>query len=203
MNRIIVLRHAQTDWNNAGRFQGTVDIALNESGREQATVASAVIAQFRPSFVISSDLRRAFDTATAVAQLLGLDVTVDKRLRERAYGPWEGLTRDEVKQQFPDEFVAWQARQPFHLPGMETQKEVADRGKAVLSDVGSKLDSQTAVVVGHGGALRQAIAAFLGWEPSQADTIRGLANCHWSDLRHGNAGWLMYGYNVGANPAPS
>jgi len=92
--RIVCLRHGQTLWNVEKRFQGHTDIALDETGVAQAARAASLLAALRPTMIVSSDLRRAFDTASALARLTGLDVAVDKALRERGGGEWEGLTRD-------------------------------------------------------------------------------------------------------------
>jgi broad specificity phosphatase PhoE len=202
VSRLIVLRHGQTEWNTAGRFQGVTDIDLHAAGRAQAAQAAAVLVGLQPRLVVSSDLRRALGTAQAIADLAGLQVRVDKRLRERAYGPWEGLTREEVEAQYAESFAAWRQRRPFTLDGIEPQAEVADRGAAVLTDVAAELgDDDTAIVVGHGGSARHAVAALLGWDLAQAETIRGLGNCCWADLRSGPSGWRMHGYNLSAVPS--
>lgn len=200
MSRLILLRHGQTEWNSAGRFQGTTDIDLDETGRRQADSAAKALAALQPDLVYTSDLRRARDTATPVADLAGLTVRCDPRLRERSYGPWEGLTRAQVKAQFPDEFADWEARRPFRLTGLEGRDEIAARGGAVLTDIAAELESdQTAVVVSHGGLLRPGMVAFMGWPDTVADSLVGLGNCCWADLRSGSVGWRMHGFNLSAH----
>lgn len=196
MKRLIVLRHGQTAWNDENRVQGSVDIELNDAGRAQARAAAEVLARVEPSIVVTSDMRRAGDTAWAIAELVGLEVRIDKRLRERAYGPWEGLTRPEIAERFPAEFEQWQARRPFHLEGMEVLGEVADRTAAALTEVAAEPGEGTAIVVTHGGSSRQGIVRFLGWDQQLAGTIFGMGNCHWADLRNTVSGWRLYGYNL-------
>ncbi|MFD0559980.1 putative phosphoglycerate mutase [Stackebrandtia endophytica] len=199
MKRIILLRHGQTEWNNAGRFQGTTDVALDDVGRQQADRAAKALAAIGPHSVFASDLSRAHDTAVPLAGLIGASVQVDPRLRERGYGPWEGLTRAEVSAAFPERFADWEARRPFHVDGIEQQDEVAERGREVLESIAATLPADgTAVVVSHGGVLRQAVAAFLGWNLAQADTISGLGNCCWADVQQGGSGWRLHGYNKSA-----
>ncbi|ADD45105.1 histidine phosphatase family protein [Stackebrandtia nassauensis] len=198
MKRLIVLRHGQTAWNDENRVQGSVDIDLNEAGRAQAGEAAKVLARLTPSVVVASDMRRAVDTAQLVADLVGLDVRIDKRLRERAYGPWEGLTRAQIAERFPEAFELWRARKPFELEDMEVLSEVADRTAAALSEVAAEPGDGTAVVVTHGGSSRQGIVRFLGWSQEQANTMFGMENCHWADLRLEHTGWRMYGYNLSA-----
>ncbi|MGH8794970.1 MAG: histidine phosphatase family protein [Stackebrandtia sp.] len=199
MNRLIVLRHGQTAWNDNGRVQGISDVDLDDVGRRQAARAAPTLAKLRPSLIVSSDLSRALDTARAVADLVGTDVVIDKRLRERAYGPWEGLNHAEIEAAFPKEFAAWKARKPFEQDGIESPVEVAARGKEVLEDYASRL-GETALLVSHGGLSRAAVGSFLNWTFAQIGTVRGLDNCHWADLQMGRSGWLLYGYNIAALP---
>lgn len=201
MKRMLIVRHGHTAWNGEGRIQGTSDIALDPVGREQAVEAAKALREVHPDVVYSSDLSRAADTAHTIADACGVEVRVEKRLRERAYGPWEGLTRAELQDRYPEEYAAWLARKPFQLSGIEVPEDVAARGAAVLADIAERLGAEdTAIIVGHGGATRQAIAGFLGWSTSQAETVRGLGNCRWADLRQGPPGWRLFGYNLGSTP---
>src|SRR5699024_7060288 len=127
---MLIVRHGHTQWNGEGRIQGTTDVALDSQGRAQAAAAAEALRTVRPSVIYTSDLARAADTAQAIADVCDVDVRVDKRLRERAYGPWEGLTRTKLKERYPDEFAAWLARKPFQLSGIELPEEVAVRGAA-------------------------------------------------------------------------
>ncbi|CAM3581706.1 histidine phosphatase family protein [Stackebrandtia soli] len=199
MSRIIVLRHGRTEWNDLGKFQGAVDVALDDVGRSQAEAAAVVLAQLPITVVVSSDLSRALETATVVANRLGVGVRIDERLRERAYGPWEGLTRAEIEAKYPDEFVAWQRREPVELPGIEDRDVVAERGGRALAEVADAVrPGEVALVSSHGATSRQALGWFLGWTPEQTDTVFGLSNCHWADLRSTPSGWRLHGYNLSA-----
>lgn len=93
-----VLRHGQTDWNLQARLQGSTDIALNDTGRQQAKKAATVFEAHSISHIYCSPLSRAHETATIVAGHLGLEVVIDKRLTERNFGAFEGLTIDDVAQ---------------------------------------------------------------------------------------------------------
>ena len=83
-------RHGQTTWNAERRFQGQSDIPLDATGQAQAERAARLLAGLRPDMIVSSDLSRAASTAAPLAQLTGLDVILDKDLRERHGGQWEG-----------------------------------------------------------------------------------------------------------------
>lgn len=197
MRRLIVLRHGQTDWNDAGRFQGAADIDLNDAGRAQATRAAKALVDAGPVRIVASDLRRAFDTARPVAEAAGLEIDVDTRLRERAYGPWEGLTRDEIAARDPGPYKQWRARKPIDLEGVEPQGQVAERCAAGLAEAVAAAEG-TVVVVTHGGASRHGIVRFLGWDDSVAEGLIGLGNCRWAELRHGGDAWRLYRYNANA-----
>src|SRR6185437_6520135 len=89
--RLVLWRHGQTTWNLEHRFQGQTDIPLDPTGEAQAEQAARRLATLRPHALFSSDLSRAQQTAAPLARLTGLPVTLDKDLRERFGGDWEGL----------------------------------------------------------------------------------------------------------------
>ena len=96
MTTLLLARHGETDWNREFRIQGSSDIELNELGRQQAQFLAQELTDVDLDAIYSSDLSRAQATAAAVAATHGLDVKLDPRLRERSFGSWEGLTREDV-----------------------------------------------------------------------------------------------------------
>src|SRR3954463_7829681 len=96
-----MLRHGQTDYNLGSRMQGQLDTDLSELGRNQAVAAAEVLAKRQPLLIVSSDLRRALDTAIALGERVGLPVTTDTRLRETHLGDWQGMTHLEVDEIAP------------------------------------------------------------------------------------------------------
>lgn len=146
MSRILVVRHGQSTWNAAGRWQGQADPPLSEHGVEQATIAAKAVEH--ADLVWSSDLRRAHHTARVLAAPHGLGVTADPRFREREAGGWTGLTRDEIEAQFPG-YLA-DGRRP---DGYETDASVAERAFAALHELAAAVAGGTAVVVSHGGVI--------------------------------------------------
>ena len=96
MTTLLLARHGETDWNRELRIQGSSDIELNELGRQQAQFLAQELTDVDLDAIYSSDLSRARATAAAVAATHGLEVTLDPRLRERSFGSWEGLTREDV-----------------------------------------------------------------------------------------------------------
>lgn len=109
IRRLILLRHGQTDYNATDRMQGQLDTDLSELGRSQAKTAAAELAVRAPIRIVSSDLKRALDTAEALGDAAGVPVSTDERLRETHLGDWQGLTHTEVDDIAPGARPAWRA----------------------------------------------------------------------------------------------
>ena len=199
MTRLIVWRHGNTDWNAGGRVQGQTDVPLNDLGRQQAVDAAELLVRLRPAAIVASDLRRASDTAAALAALTGLPVTYDERLRERSFGSWEGHTMAEVKATRPAEHARWQAGADVVGGDVETLSDLGKRvAEALLAAAELVPAGATVVVTSHGAAARQGIGHLVGWPLEQLRTMRALQNCHWVELSHDEVrGWQIAAYNVG------
>ncbi len=197
MTRLIVWRHGQTAWNHSKRVQGQADIDLDETGRAQTEQAAGVLARLRPELIVSSDLRRARATAGALAAVTGLPVQVDQRLRERHFGTWQGRTQEELIAAYPDDFARWRAGEDLPEYGMEPLDDLGKRVAEALQDAADTAAGGTVVVATHGLAARHGCRFLLGWPPELVRTMIGLANCHWTELRHDGASWRLYAYNVG------
>ena len=193
---LVVWRHGLTTYNLERRFQGQSDIPLNDVGLAQAAEAARYLAALRPSAIFSSDLSRATMTADALARLTGLPVTLDKDLRERSGGSWEGLTEAEITERFPVERATWSP------PDGEAAAAVADRASAALERIADQMPGGSlTVVVGHGAALGLAIARLLG-VPSEPRVLGPFGNCHWSVLSRRGTRWRLLEHNVGVLPEP-
>ncbi|KIR60572.1 MULTISPECIES: histidine phosphatase family protein [Micromonospora] len=198
MTRLIVWRHGNTDWNAASRVQGQTDVPLNDLGREQAAAAAPLLAALRPDAIVASDLRRAADTAAALAALTGLPVRADARLRERHFGRWQGLELTEAEQRYPDEHARWRAGDPDPGADIESLDDLGKRVGAALQDAADAAPGGTIVVATHGGAARQGCGHLLGWDHAVLRAIGSLRNCHWTELRDsGTRGWHLRAHNVG------
>lgn len=183
--RVIVLRHGRTDDNAANVWQGHRDTVLSAIGREQATATAPVLAAYRPSVIVSSDLRRAADTARAVAELVGVPVRLDSRFREVHVGQWQGMSHAVVQARYGGVLEAIDRGDDVRkgVTG-ETRAELAVRVTEALDElVGGLGPGQTALVVAHGVSGRVAAAALVGLDQGVADEVlRGLDNCHWAEL---------------------
>jgi glucosyl-3-phosphoglycerate phosphatase len=192
--RLVLWRHGQTAWNVERRFQGHSDIPLDETGHEQALSAGRYLAAMRPSAVVSSDLARAAQTAEHLARLTGLPVQIDKDLRERGGGAWEGLTDAEIRAGYPAEYATW------NPPDGEPVPAVADRVAAAFGRIADSLSGGSlAVLVSHGAAISLGISRLLGL-PERVRVIGPLANCAWSVLGRRAGNWRLLEHNVGVLP---
>jgi broad specificity phosphatase PhoE len=172
---LLLARHGETDWNRDGRFQGHADTPLNNLGREQARALAEEVADV--DVIYSSDLRRAIETAQVVADRLGLEVRVDSRLRERSFGGWEGLTRQEIEEAFRDDYERWRTGESFGAEDAESHEAFAERIEAFLADVLARHPEETVLVITHGGSIRviQAVASGLNYLRDRR-SIRAVAN---------------------------
>ncbi|HSF28991.1 MAG TPA: histidine phosphatase family protein [Candidatus Tectomicrobia bacterium] len=161
--RILLVRHGETDWNASGRIQGHSDTSLNAAGRAQAQRTARRLAREPVRALYSSDLARAFETATVIGEALGLTVLTSPRLRERQYGTWEGLTSAEIQARYPDQFAAWRTRVTDFAPPLgETRGQLLTRGLAEIQRIARRHAGEIVVVVTHGGFCYVLINHILG-----------------------------------------
>lgn len=167
--RLFLVRHGQTDWNLAQRFQGQSDIPLNETGRQQAQALAARLSDLQFDVVYASDLRRAAETAHIFLRRSDLCPAfhLDARLREIHFGAWEGCTYDEIKAKFPAALAAWEADVYTNAPpGGESLRHLAERVRSFLDDLRAAHDAQTVLLVAHGGVLQTLICFALALPPT-------------------------------------
>ena len=206
--KVVFWRHGRTEWNAQRRFQGQTDIPLDEVGLEQASDAARLLVGVRPTRIISSDLSRAASTASALAELVNLDVRTFAGLRETNAGTWEGQTREALIANHGDELAAWAAGSNLRPGGGETRTEVAQRVIDVINEELTTINErETLVVVTHGGSARAAIAMMMELPPEHWAALGVLSNCAWSvlsekDSQFGPA-WRLQEYNAKSLPVPA
>jgi len=159
MTTLLLARHGETDWNRELRIQGSSDIELNELGLKQAHALAQELEHVELDAIYASDLSRARATAEAVAASHGLEVRLDARLRERSFGSWEGLTREDIAER-PEE----------HHDG-ESDEEVRERVLAAVKSIAAAHPGEQVLVVSHGGALNSL------WHHALGVRIERWANC--------------------------
>jgi probable phosphoglycerate mutase len=195
MQRLVLWRHGRTEWNATGRFQGQLDPPLDAVGRSQAARVAPHLAAELPAgqtVVVSSDLGRAAETAASLTAVLGVPLHLDPRLREHGMGCWEGLTRDEVAERYPEQYADWVAGRPVRDRGGESPEDVAARALAALAELPPQ---PVAVVVTHGGTAGRLMERLLELGPPHRRVFGPLANCAWTELAHQGDRWRVMRHN--------
>ena len=205
LRRLILLRHGQTDYNVDGRMQGHIDSCLTDAGHEQAAEAAPVLASLAPDRLVSSDLRRAVDTAEVVGAACGLPVKFDPRLRETHLGLWQGHTVAEIERDYPGAIATWRSDPAWAPPEGESRIDVVARSRPVVDELDAELAdsdgvSETVLLVAHGGLIAGLVTGLLDLPPSAWPSFGGLGNCRWAVLarRDDHPRWRLAGYNIGA-----
>lgn len=162
MKLIFLARHGETEWNALQKLQGHTDVPLNEAGRTQARALAEALGAQNISFVTTSDLSRARQTGEVVAARLTIAAPhIDPDLRERRFGIFEGLTRDQCATEHSKAWQAWivDSKSP---EGGEPAEDVVLRMNRALTRIAGDGDGRPALVISHGGAMRLWLLAVLG-----------------------------------------
>ncbi len=160
--RLILIRHGLTYWNNLFRYQGHTDIELNEEGIAQAQAAKRKLVRYKLEAIYSSDLSRAVQTAQIIAAPHGLPVKTYPQLREINFGVWEGLTYQDLEQRFPELLKTWvDSPHLLAVPGGETFMAVQERALKCIYELVSYHQQGNIAVVTHGGTIATLICGLL------------------------------------------
>jgi len=166
MNGIVLIRHAETDL--TGKFCGQSDPDLNAAGEQQLCSLVEEIAPLGVKRIYSSDLRRASRTAAAISERIRVSVELRPGLREIHFGLWEGLSWEEVEQQYPHEAELWMREFPTgSTPHGESYRDFIARVGAEFNLIRDDEDIVRAVVT-HRGVLQYALARFFGFSDADA-----------------------------------
>ena len=205
LTRVIAIRHGETAWNVDTRIQGQLDIPLNDTGRWQARRMAQALADEPLQAIYASDLGRAHQTATALADATGLPVRADIGLRERGFGIFQGLTFKEIEARWPQESERWRKRDPdFGPEGGETLSAFYARCVSTAERLAAAHPGETIALVAHGGVMdclyraasRIDLRAPRTWQLGNASINRllytgdGFTLVGWSDTQHLDAAAL-------------
>ena len=198
--RIIAIRHGETAWNADSRIQGQRDVGLNETGRWQARRVGEALVGEEITAVYSSDLGRAEQTAESIADVTGVPVIRTQGLRERRFGLFEGMTFQEIHDNWPEQAQNWRRRLPEWQPpeGGESLIELRERVHRTMVELAARHPGEQIVIVAHGGVLDALYRIATGqevnsprtWElPNGAInrllwTPEGFTLVGWSDTQH-------------------
>ena len=167
MLHLMLVRHGETEWNVQRRYQGQSDVPLSDLGRRQAELVAERLVDEKIDAVYASDLKRAWETAQAIAEKNSLDVFSEPRLRELKFGILEGLTFDEAQERYPEMIEAWMEDFNNTPEGAETIDLFNARIVALLDELKSKHDEQVVLLVGHGGSLSEILRVVLELSPEK------------------------------------
>jgi probable phosphomutase (TIGR03848 family) len=159
---LLLIRHGENDWVGSNRLAGrTPGVHLNDKGVQQAQALADLLSEQPLQAVFSSPLDRCMETATPLAQRLGLPVMSEEGVIEVDYGEWRGQNlKDLVKE------PAWKMVQhypsSFRFPNGETLQEVQHRAVATLNQIHQTYANQTVAIFSHGDVIRTTLAYYLG-----------------------------------------
>ena len=153
---LILARHGETASNRQRLGLGRQDVPLTEVGRLQAEALAISLEQMPVAAVYSSPLRRALDTARAIAERQGLAVVVEEGLTEMDIGEMDGLTFEEMRQRHAEFLRRWQGDDlaTLRMPGGESLQDLQERATEALRRLAERHDDETVVAVSHNFTIR-------------------------------------------------
>ena len=163
---ILLIRHGQTEYNATGRWQGHLDVPLNETGKAQAEALAHRLADWPVAAIYASDLTRAAMTAVYLAETWDLIPNYDAAWRERDVGVFEGRASEELQREYPDVWANMR-KGIIDIPGGETHEALQSRATAAYEKVVNAYPAEMVAVVSHGGTLKTLVSAILGIPPDR------------------------------------
>lgn len=202
MNRLFMVRHGVTDWNDAGIYQGQSDVPLSDAGRRQIAALRERLREERFAVCYTSALQRARVSAEILLEGRPCPVRQTMDLNEMHYGAWEGLSRSQIKERFPEDWARFRADPLRHPPsGGETLRDVQLRVARMLTGIAGEFHDADILVVAHGGSLRAIVAHYLDLEPPDFWKLR-LDNASISVVEVNARGGLLALFNDTAHLGP-
>ncbi|WP_291425093.1 histidine phosphatase family protein [Deinococcus sp.] len=190
-----VVRHGESTWNVAGRYQGQTDVPLSPMGVLQASALAERLTAQGFAAVYSSDLQRASQTARIVAERLAgrAEVQLDPELREINVGELSGLVVEDIKARYPKYLSALRA-DPWatRRPGGESMQDLFERCGAAFYELRARHPGERVMVFTHGGVVRVAVGLALGGVPANAWSRLSVTNTSITRVLLGeNSGTLL------------
>lgn len=168
MVKLILVRHAESEWNPIGRYQGLLDPELSQRGKRQSKLLAEELSKEHIDVIYSSPLKRTYMTAFEIAKLKGLDVIKDDRIIEIDHGVWSGMLVEEVMEKYSEDFRRWiEEPHTVKFPNGESLISVYDRVKDFLNHLRERHRGQTVVAVSHTVPMRAMYCALLGADLSK------------------------------------
>jgi probable phosphoglycerate mutase len=197
--RVLLVRHGETEWNRQKKFQGQIDVPLNENGRAQSEKAAEFLADVPIDRAVSSPMARPKETAEIILKRHpGVPLDLDENLLEIGHGKWEGKLEEEIAQEYAQVLEDWKrSPQTVQMPDGENLQQVWQRAiaawDAMLASTPLQENKVTTVMVAAHDAINKAILCYLvGWEPDQFWTFKqGNGSVTVIDYPNGPAGRVV------------
>ena len=171
--KLILVRHGETAWNRDGVVQGQTDVELSEHGRRQAELVALALKDEPVEAIYASPLKRALETAQAIARYHQAPLEIDACLMELDAGELDGLTYQQMREGYPAFLKEWvKDAGPLKLPGGECLQELQDRAWPCIERMQEKHPRGTVVVVSHNFALQTIICKAIGLKLSDFRRLR-------------------------------
>ena len=160
---LILIRHGETLWNTQLRMQGSLDSDLTPKGESQIKALGEWMKEVPFNYLYCSDTARAHKTAEAISKFTGHNLNLDKRLREKNLGVFEGLTSEEARDRYPETFQQFKtAGASYVIDQGESTQQLLERALEAIEEIRDRHPQKVAVVVTHGGVIRVLMKHVLG-----------------------------------------
>jgi phosphoserine phosphatase len=192
--RLLLVRHGETQWNREGRFQGQIDIPLNDNGRKQASQAGEFLKDVKIDAAVTSSMARPQETAELIlTHHPQVTLQTTETLWEISHGLWEGKLESEIEAGYPGLLQQWQTQpETVQMPEGENLDDVWGRAVAGWEAIVTNAQpGSTTLVVAH-DAINKAILCYLA----------GLGPASFWNFKQGNGAVSVIDYNYGATAAP-
>ena len=193
-SRLLLVRHGETEWNRQKRFQGQIDVPLNNNGHAQARRASEFLATIKIDKAFSSPMLRPKDTALEIlSKHPNINLELFDELKEISHGRWEGKFEHEIEAEFAGQLALWQAQpETVQMPEGENLQQVWDRVAVVWQKIVQSVPAgETALVVAHDAVNKAILSLLFGFTPEQ----------FWV-FKQGNGGVSVIDYPQGVQDKP-
>ena len=178
MTKVYLVRHGQTEWNKKLTFRGRIDVPLNEAGHREARAISDALKDKNIEAIYTSPLRRSIETAQPFAKFCRLKIVAVQGLIDISYGDWEGLTFNEVKKRYSDQYDKWEKRPDLiRFPHGETLDEAKERSFRAFKNIVKKNPGKSILIVPHRVINKVLLCALLGLSNSHFWEIKQDTGC--------------------------
>ncbi|MBO5927887.1 MAG: histidine phosphatase family protein [Clostridia bacterium] len=198
LTELYLVRHGQSVANVNNIMAGHSDPELTELGITQAKITANAVKDLGVSAIYSSDLKRAYQTAKETAKIYNLPITTSENLREMHMGDWEGVSFEEINNNYGDEYTKnWKENfGTFRSPNGESVKEVLERVEKELTLIAKKHKGEKVLVFVHGGVIRAFFANIIGLFPDRADELPWATNASYSTAIFDGENFQFKNYSV-------